>query len=438
MEYSTSKEGIELLTAVQNQKVIIYGAHLIAVELYRFLYSHLEDWEFLGFAVTSLADNPNTIETYSVQEFKEYQAEKNILILIAMPQKYHHTVSDFVKSRGFQKVLCISQSDMEDLKSVYLLKKNPLFSAKGYFLSEDEYDKSWLNIKKKENTELYFKFPTLYYRNLDDMIQKLECRNLPELYKQCFGIYRRLDSLCAKRGQTSKPMPELLNIYMVFSQWDNGKRNVKKLPGWVVPIQAGSSLTEEKSDAILDETGESISDKNRSLAELTAAYWIWKNDTHSVYKGLCHYRRHFVISEEEIQALEQNEVEVILPIPRYAPGGVGKMFLAETPVKKVVYENMIRAVKELYPNEENMLKEYLNQDFYVPNNMVIAKNEIYNRYCEWLFPVLFRMLELDREINYGHETDRHAAYAAELLTSFYFSKQKEKLKLYVTDFFWGG
>lgn len=432
MEYGTSKEGIELLTAVQNQKVIIYGAHLIAVELYRFLSSHLKKWEFLGFAVTSLADNPNTIETYSVQEFQEYQAGKDTFILIAMPQKYHLTVSDFVKSRGFQKVICISQSDMEAFKSFYLLKKNPLFSAKGYFLSEDESDKSWLNIQKKEKAELYFKFPTLYYRNLDDVIQKLERQNLPELYEQCFGIYRRLDSLYAKNGQAPQTRPELLNIYMVFSQWDNGKRNTKKLPEWVVPIQAGSCLTEEKSNAILDETGESISDKNRSLAELTAAYWIWKNDAHSVYKGLCHYRRHFVITEEEIQVLEQNEVEVILPIPRYAPGGVGKMFLAETPVKKVVYENMIQAVNELYPNEENALDEYLNQEFYVPNNMVIAKNEIYNQYCEWLFPILFRMLELDQEMNYGHETDRHAAYAAELLTSFYFSKMK--LNQYVTNY----
>ncbi|MCH5185703.1 MAG: DUF4422 domain-containing protein, partial [Oscillospiraceae bacterium] len=219
---------------------------------------------------------------------------------------------------------------------------------------------------------------------------------------------------------------------MVFSHRDNGKRNHGKLPEWIVPIQAGSVLTEEKSDAVLDETGENISSENSRLAELTAAYWIWKNDNDPEYKGLCHYRRHFVISDDEIRMLKYNNVDVILTTPRYAPGGVGKMFLTETPVKEAVFENMFEAIKECSTEDIEPFKRYIGKCMYVPNNMVIARNEIYNRYCEWLFPILLKMIESDVETGYGHETDRHIAYAAEMLTSFYFSKAE--LNKYLTDY----
>ena len=44
------------------------------------------------------------------------------------------------------------------------------------------------------------------------------------------------------------------------------------------------------------------------------------------------------------------------------------------------------------------------------------------------------MMEIDQETGYKHETDRHVAYAAELLTSYFFSVHKEEYCVAVTDY----
>ena len=221
---------------------------------------------------------------------------------------------------------------------------------------------------------------------------------------------------------------------MVFSQWDSAKLQGQEFPTWICPIQAGSVLSENKAQTCLDESGDSISEKNSVLAEMTAAYWIWKNAKPVRYKGLCHYRRHFLLEQEEIQGLEASGVDVILPVPRYAPGGVREMFLAETPVKEPVYRMLLQALSECHPEAMTGMEAAMESCFYAPNNMVIAKSEIYDTYCGWIFPVLFRMMELDKAAGYGHEGDRHIAYAAELLTSCYFSLHKDQYRISVTDY----
>lgn len=140
------------------------------------------------------------------------------------------------------------------------------------------------------------------------------------------------------------------------------------------------------------------------------------------------------MSEEEIRALKQNSIDVILTMPRYIPYGIGNMFLAETPVKEPVFEAMHQALYECSYEDAEPFKNYMQACFYYPNNMVIAKNQIYNSYCKWIFKILFRMLEIEIKTEYGHQNDRHIAYAAELLTSFYFAKNREEYRIVITDY----
>ncbi len=58
------------------------------------------------------------------------------------------------------------------------------------------------------------------------------------------------------------------------------------------PIQVGAALSEVRFPEFLyDDTGENISEKNRSYCELTAQYWAWKN-VRADYYGFFHYRRY--------------------------------------------------------------------------------------------------------------------------------------------------
>ena len=131
----------------------------------------------------------------------------------------------------------------------------------------------------------------------------------------------------------------------------------------------------------------------------------------------------------------QNSIDVILTMPRYIPYGVGNMFLAETPVKEPVFEAMYQALYECSYEDAELFKEYMTACFYYPNNMVVARSEIYNSYCAWIFPILFRISEMGRKSRYGHEEDRHIAYAAELLTSYYFAKNRSRYHIVVADYY---
>ena len=63
-------------------------------------------------------------------------------------------------------------------------------------------------------------------------------------------------------------------------------------------VQAGAALpgTTAIPDAVQDNTGDNISDKNPRFCELTTQYWAWKNQDADYY-GFFHYRRYLSFAE---------------------------------------------------------------------------------------------------------------------------------------------
>ena len=80
------------------------------------------------------------------------------------------------------------------------------------------------------------------------------------------------------------------------------------------PIFVGSELKNDDwllNNAVADNKGNNISNKNESFCELTAQYWAWKN-CDCDYIGFMHYRRHLNFSDkiydENVWGLIEDEV----------------------------------------------------------------------------------------------------------------------------------
>lgn len=166
-----------------------------------------------------------------------------------------------------------------------------------------------------------------------------------------------------------------------------------------VPIQVGAEGKEKIDGLIPDNTGENISAKNSNYCELTGLYWAWKN-LKCEYLGLAHYRRHFTVLQgtsdrRDVISLDQArslflDVDAILPKKRN--------YWIETNYQQYVHahhkedldltrEILTEKYPEYIPAYDTSMKRTNGHRF----NMFIMKKELCDRYCSWLFDILFEL-----------------------------------------------
>lgn len=206
--------------------------------------------------------------------------------------------------------------------------------------------------------------------------------------------------------------------------------------GMYIPVHVGR---ENKPDIgyIGDNTGDNISLKNPYYCELTGLYWAWKNLDED-YIGLSHYRRHFTCSkripkkeEEKFEILlnkEQTEkilekADVILPKAR--------KYYIENLYEHYKHTMHIEPLDETRKIIEEKCPEYLIEFEKLHKrtsahmfNMFIMKREYFDKYCEWMFNILF---ELENRIDPKQYDSFHARYLgriSELLLDIWINTNK--------------
>ncbi len=184
-----------------------------------------------------------------------------------------------------------------------------------------------------------------------------------------------------------------------------------------IPVQVGAE-GKESLGYQKDNSGENISQKNPYFCELTGLYWAWKN-LQCDYIGLVHYRRYFagklkfqvkdkvkkIASYEELEKLLQ-KTDVILPKKRN--------YIIETLYSHYAHTMYVEPLditgeilKEKFPEyveEFEKLKKRRTAHMF---NMFVMKRDILDKYCTWMFDVLF---ELEKRVDTSKYDAFHARF----------------------------
>lgn len=189
-----------------------------------------------------------------------------------------------------------------------------------------------------------------------------------------------------------------------------------------LPVQAGRAI-HPALDYTGDDTGDSISSRNESYCELTALYWAWKN-LNADYIGLCHYRRYFAQSafgskwqriltgEQAARLLEQ--ADVLLPAERnYWIESNYSQYAHAHHAKDLdcTREIIARLCPDYLAAFDTVMARTHGHRF----NMLVMRRDLLDRYCNWLFNILF---ELERQVDmngYSANDRRVMGFIAERL-----------------------
>ncbi len=187
-----------------------------------------------------------------------------------------------------------------------------------------------------------------------------------------------------------------------------------ELADYLSPIRV-SHYDDIPDHIVADHTGDNIASKNREYAELTALYWMWKNDKTSTHVGLWHYRRWMVPHSDDSQRkAEQKNIldyeysdpqelerfkitdqtlvqactdyDVILPYWESFGKTIEGHFAScvSQPLLEIVYYAFDKLHPD-YPSLRNFM-HHSRESIYC--SMAIMRRDLLNNYCNFLFPLL--------------------------------------------------
>lgn len=223
-----------------------------------------------------------------------------------------------------------------------------------------------------------------------------------------------------------------IRMFKMVHQHDKTLKSKYIDPEYMVSIQVGAVFSDKIVADLCDSIQDNISEKNGDYSELTGLYWIWKNIikqdgiNENKYYGLAHYRRFLNLSEDDLNRLCENDIDVVLPYPMpYEPNieAHHRRYLSDQE-----WGGVIKALEELEPKYANALPNILEQEYLYNYNIIVAKNSVINDYCTWLFRLLFRIEEINNPDG-TKEPNRYIGYAAETLETLYFMYNRDKLKI---------
>ena len=355
----------------------IFGAKATAAGVYKALEKLQPDSQVKAFLVSDLKDNVPEIWGCPVKTLSEAAGEltdevkAKVRVYAAVPELIHKEIYDLLRSYGFKNLTMIDSRKEADLMERY-------FESEGTFLS----------VHSLPLTDSDIRIPSL-------------------------------------------------SIYAASFYKDKQLYNPPQLPSYVKKLHLGCSgalkngIDVSGQADFYDNSGDNISDKNPNRCEMTAHYWVWKNrlETDDEYIGICHYRRALDLTDEDLKKISLNDVDAVLPYPmlHYPDAAIHHTWY----VPEKDWELMRKSVMELYPEYGKCLDLIFSRSEFYNYNMLLAKKEVFAKYCEWLYPILDRIEDLSEPKGTDRQ-DRYTAYLSESLETLYFMSNLNNYRIYHT------
>ena len=389
--------------------LILYGRGLIAEEYCRYLERRGLGGDIVAFAVTKLDGQGKTYCGRPCMEIREALAKyPGADVHLALQEKYHHEVISLLKDLGIVPKEIMGLQRMTELLGDQGIKEISA-ACPDLTVRRSPHDYSMLEIANKEHPGKRFTF----YPMTQVPLSEEDIRHIREYLQE-----------------------EELYVAMATSRKD-ARVSMENLPGFVHPVLGGAAGYEgsRSGEMEYDDEGDNISGYNHLYSELTVAYWLWKKAPRASYLGLCHYRRHFVLTEEARKAMSGGTVDVLLTTPRLTFPNVHAYFagLPVTTMDELDYGNMLRLMEQEDSGLARFSRGFLEEQIHFPNNMLIAKREIYLGYCRFMFAVLQGM-QKKYEAEGIKRPDRYLGYVGELLTTVYFAYHRNKWRTGYLDY----
>ena len=121
-----------------------------------------------------------------------------------------------------------------------------------------------------------------------------------------------------------------------------------------------------------------------------------------------------------------NNVDVILPVPLYVSPSVEMDYRNRHDSRD--WDILMDYFRVQLPDEYEMAKEFFNENLYSPCNMLIARREVLNELCQWLFTIVFAVYKKigDKDDTYQR---RYPGFMSERLISYYFHNRRDRYKV---------
>lgn len=189
-----------------------------------------------------------------------------------------------------------------------------------------------------------------------------------------------------------------------------------------IPLHVGRA---DSSDLgfLGDDTGDSISALNPSFCELTGMYWLWKNYHAADFIGICHYRRYLINEASSVKTssiftepqLEKllSDYDIITTKLLTLTCSYYDGFQENHHIKDL--DTTAQVLKEKYPAYADTFETLVHGPHTYFGNIFITSKENYDRYCTWLFDILFEVQKRTDMTGYNDYTKRLFGFLSEFL-----------------------